>query len=154
MTHVRTPDPADFPELTPERAARWSQFGRWDPPFFPQVVGLEVEEVREDYARMRLPYRPELNQPAGVMHGGALATLVDTVVVPAIAGAYDEMPMMLTLSLGLQFLSAVHGEDVIGEGWITRRGRGTVFCEALIRTASGEPVVTGQTVYAVREVPS
>ena len=35
------------------------------------MAGLErVEEIRQDYARLRLPYRPEYEQPAGVVHGG------------------------------------------------------------------------------------
>ena len=78
-----------FDPLPADRAARWSRFGRWEERYFPNVVGLELEEVRLDYARMRLPFRPELNQPAGVVHGGAIATLIDTVVVPAIGSAYD-----------------------------------------------------------------
>src|SRR3546814_15035327 len=67
--------PLDDPEL----AARWAKFPQgWDRPFFPKFMGLQLEEIRTDYARMRLPFRPELEQPAGVVHGGAVATLVDT----------------------------------------------------------------------------
>ena len=80
-----------FPPLEGPVADRWAKFPRgWDRVYFPNLVGLELEEVRTDYARMRLPYRPELDQPAGVVHGGAIATLIDTVVVPAIGGHYDE----------------------------------------------------------------
>ena len=73
------------------RVTRTPGFERWNrcTPYFPTLVGLELEEVRTDYARMRLPYRPELQQPAGVVHGGAVATLIDTVVVPAVGQAYD-----------------------------------------------------------------
>ena len=78
------PQHADrFELLPPHLAEPWSQFGRWEQVYFPSVVGLELEEVRSGYGRMRLPYRPELQQPAGVVHGGAIATLIDTVVVPA-----------------------------------------------------------------------
>ncbi len=122
--------------------------------YFPRVVGLVTEEVRSDYARLRLPYRPELDQPAGVVHGGAIATMIDTVVVPAIGGAYDALPQMLTLSLSVQFLGAVRATDAVAEGWVTRRGRSVVFCEALVRTAAGDPAATGQLVYSVRPQPS
>ena len=74
----------DHPELAASRRERWSHFGNWDRRFFPNVVGLELEEVRTDYSRMRLRYREELEQPARVIHGGAIATMIDTVVVPAI----------------------------------------------------------------------
>ena len=70
--------------LPPEREALWSGYGQWDELYFPKLVGLEIEEIRTDYCRMRLPWRPELMQPAGAVHGGAIATLVDSVLVPAI----------------------------------------------------------------------
>ena len=132
----------------------WSRFGKWDTVYFPSLVGLELEEIRVDYARMRLPYRTELDQPAGVVHGGAIATLIDTVVVPAVGGAFDHVPMMLTLSMSIQYLGAVKGEACVAEGWVTRRGRSIVFCEALVRTAGGEPAASGQLVYKVRPVGS
>lgn len=151
MTAVLAPDPASFEPVPPERAALWRNFGKWEQPLFPQLVGLQIEEIRRDYCRMRLPYRSELEQPAGVVHGGAIATLIDTVVVPAVASAYDRIPMMLTLNMSVQYLGAVDGEDAIADGWITRRGRSVAFCEALVRTASGQPAATGQLTYTVRE---
>lgn len=120
---------------------------------FPHFVGLALEEVRCDYARMRLPFRPELNQPHGVVHGGALATLVDTVVVPAIASAYDAKPRCLTLNLQVQFLAPLVGEDAIAEGWVEKRGRSICFCRAEVRSASGTLVATGNLVYKVGARP-
>jgi uncharacterized protein (TIGR00369 family) len=140
-----------FPPLPPERAALWGNFLRWpDRTYFPRLVGLELEEIRTDYARVRLPFRPELNQPAGVVHGGALATLIDTVVVPAVGSAYDAVPPMLTLTMSVSYLGPVSGEDAVAEGWVQRRGRSTAFCRAEVRTRSGALAVTGDLVYAVR----
>jgi uncharacterized protein (TIGR00369 family) len=152
MAEVLAPDPESFEPAPPERVALWRNFGRWEEPLFPQLVGLQVEEIRLDYCRMRLPYRPELNQPAGVVHGGALATLIDTVVVPAVASAYDRIPMMLTLNMTVQYLGAITGEDAVADGWIVRRGRSVCFCEALVRTATGAVAATGQLTYTVRPV--
>jgi uncharacterized protein (TIGR00369 family) len=140
-----------FETLPAERLAAWSNFGKWPGrTLFPTLVGLEVEEIRDSYCRMRLPYRPEIDQPAGVVHGGALATLVDTVVVPAVAAVYEERPMLLTVTMNLQYLAAVKEEDAIAEGWVEQRGRSTVFCRAEVRTASGRLATTGTLVYAVR----
>ncbi len=139
-----------FAPLGDERARRWSKFGSWEERFFPNVVGLVLEEVRSDYARMRLPYRSELRQPAGMIHGGAIATLLDTVVVPALASAYDEVPFMVTIDLQIRFLSAAADTDLIGEGWVTRRGRSVSFCQAEVRSAVDHSVVAeGWLVYKV-----
>jgi len=150
MAQVLAPDPESFEPVAPEVAALWRNFGKWEQPLFPQLVGLELEEIRLDYCRMRLPYRDELNQPAGVVHGGAIATLIDTVVVPAVASAYDRIPMMLTLNMTVQYLGAIVGEDAVADGWLTRRGRSVAFCEALVRTASGKVAATGQLTYTVK----
>jgi uncharacterized protein (TIGR00369 family) len=98
---------------------------------------------------MRLPYRSVLNQPAGVVHGGAIATLIDTVVVPAIASGYDEPHRYVTIDMQVQYLAAIVGEDAVAEGWIVRRGRSTVFCRAEVMTAKAGLVATGTLVYKV-----
>lgn len=139
-----------FDPLPADVIARWETFGRWpDRTYFPSLLGLTIEEVRADYCRMRLPYRPELDQPAGVVHGGALATLIDTVVVPAIGSAYGPETMYMTVTMNVSYVGAVREADVVAEGWVTRRGRSTVFCRAEAR-AEGRLVMEGSLVYAVR----
>lgn len=151
---AKPPEPGSradrFTPLPPDRLARWSKFGRWEERYFPNVVGLELEEVRLDYARMRLPYRAELNQPAGVIHGGAIASIIDTVVVPAIGSAYDDFQVMLTIDLQIRFLGTARESDIVAEGWITRRGRSIVFCQAEVRAATtGDVVAEGWLTYKV-----
>jgi uncharacterized protein (TIGR00369 family) len=139
-----------FAPLPPERAEIWSGFAAWDEVYFPTLIGLQVEELRTDYARMRLPYRPELNQPAGVVHGGAIATLIDTVVVPAIGTGYATRPRMLTVTMNVQYLGALIEEDGIGEGWVEQRGRSMVFCRAEVSGAtSGRLCANATLVYKV-----
>ena len=138
-----------FTPLPPAAAAAWEGFPGREGRFFPHVVGLVLEEVRRDYARMRLPYRPELNQPAGVVHGGAIATLVDTAVVPAIASGYPERRPFFTVNMLVQYLEPVVSEDAIAEAWVEKRGRSTVFCRVEIRTPSGKFAATGALVYKV-----
>ncbi len=129
---------------------RWSHFGTWPGhTYFSNVVGIVVDELRRDYARMSLPWRGELNQPQGLMHGGAIATLIDTVVVPPIGTAYPDPRPFSTIEMSVRYLGPVRQEDLVAEGWVTRRGRGVVFCEAEVRTASGVKVASGQLIYVV-----
>ncbi|MEO3783850.1 PaaI family thioesterase [Actinocorallia sp. B10E7] len=142
--HLHEPLPGNQEE-------HWKGFfnGERNAKYFAGFVGLLIEEVRTDYARMRLPYRPELNQPAGVVHGGAIATLIDTVVVPAVGSAYPQVPIMLTIDMQLRYLGAARERDLIAEGWITRRGKSTVFCQAEVRDSEGELIAEGWHVYRV-----
>lgn len=132
-------------------AARWAKFPTGlDRVYFPNFVGLELEEMRTDYARLRLPFRPELEQPAGVVHGGAIATLIDTVVVPAVGQAYPLGWAYFTIQMDVRYIGAVVGEDAIAEGWVEQRGRTLVFCRAEVRVPSGKLVADGTLTYTIR----
>jgi uncharacterized protein (TIGR00369 family) len=140
---------AQFDPLPPESGARWSNFLSWPRTLFPNVVGLSLEEVRTDYARLRLPFRPELEQPAGVVHGGAIATLIDTAVVPAIGSAYPEFRPLFTLDLNIRFLSAIVRSDAIAEGWVRKRGGSIVFCDVEVFDEAGTLCSIGAMTYKV-----
>lgn len=139
-----------FALLGDDERRRWSKFGAWDRVLFPMLLGLIVEEVRVDYCRMRLPHRPELEQPAGLIHGGAIASLLDSVVVPAVGSAYPPDARYSTVDMHVQFLSAVVQHDIVAEGWIVRRGRNLVFCESeAINAANGKLVAKSVLTYSV-----
>lgn len=154
MAEPTAPNAERFAPLPAERLEAWAGFGSWDQAYFPTFVGLQVEELRTDYSRMRLPYRAELNQPAGVVHGGAIATLIDTVVVPAIATAYADPVFMVTIAMDIQYVGAVREQDAVAEGWVERRGRSIVFCRAEVRTADGALTTTATLIYKVSPASS
>lgn len=130
-----------FSPLAPEDAARWSKFGSWDRIYFPSLVGVVVDEIRVDFCRMTLPHRPELDQPAGIVHGGAIATLLDTVVVPAVGSSYPLDTRFSTVDMHIQFLSPLVQQDAVAEGWVVKRGRRVVFCEAEVRRSLDNVIV-------------
>ena len=86
-----------------------------------QHLGIWMVEWREDYARFELPIAPHLGNRHGNPHGGAHASLIDTVM--GYAGCWTGAPGVvqhaLTLSLNVQYLSRPRGEVMIGEGWRT-----------------------------------
>ena len=144
------PRASEFEILTPEVDARWKNFGHWDRTYFPKLVGLHVEETRLGYCRMVLTYREELEQPMGVVHGGAIATLIDASVVPAIGSAYDNFVGYSTVDLHVQYHNALVKEDAIAEGWVTKRGRSVVFCESeVFGRTSGKQIARGYMTYNI-----
>ncbi len=142
-----------FAPLSEARLARWSNFGTWDTVWYPKFLGIQVEEIRQGYARMRLPYRPEFRQPAGVVHGGVIASMIDTVVVPAIGSGYEEPRQLFTIDVQIRFLAPIVDDDLVAEGWITQRGRQIVFCDAEVRSGAGGIAATGTLTYKVSSRP-
>jgi len=99
---------------------------------------------------MVLPFKPELEQPMGIVHGGAIATLIDAVVVPAIGSAYGPEVGYSTIDMHVQYLSALVKEDAVAEGVVVKRGRSIVFCEANVHgRTSGKHLARGSLTYSV-----
>lgn len=148
-TRAHTFDPLD--DATTQR---WLRFGRSGTTTFPMLLGMVVEDVRVDYCRMRLPFRAELLQAAGVMHGGAIASLLDHVMVPAVGAVLERGQNFSTVDMHVQYMRGIVGgdraEDAVAEGWVTRRGRRTVFCEAeAFGSATGEMLAKSVLTYSV-----
>ena len=140
-----------FPPMPDELAERWGRFPHWNQDTnYNLHLGFVVEDMRAGYARLRLPIRPEVMQPAGIMHGGAIASLIDTAVVPAIGTAGVEPTRMVTISMNIDYMGAITDEDAVCEGWVTKQGRSIVFCSAEVTGAnSGRVCATGTLVYKV-----
>lgn len=147
-----------YEQLDPATTERWLTFGQEKEHgrgFFAQHIGLVVEEVRRDYCRMRMVFRPELMQGGGVMHGGAIASLLDSVLVPAIGATLPEGSRYATVDLHVQFMEALLEDDAVAEGWVTRRGRRVVFGQAEARAAStGRLIATSVLTYNVSPPPA
>jgi len=139
----RLVDPQSFEAIPAERAREIAE--RLDSEAFVRWLGLRFEEIRLGYARLRLAHRAELNQGGGVVHGGAIASAIDTAVIGAILSTLPERPRLLaTIDLHVHFLDAVSDEDVVAEARVRRQGKAVVFVEIDARTAAGREVAHGE----------
>jgi uncharacterized protein (TIGR00369 family) len=144
-----------YEPLPDDAAARWAKFGKSEVVFYPMLLGLEVEETRIDYCRMRMPFKPELLHPGGIVHGGAIASLMDAVLVPAVGSVLGPDDRFSTVDLHVQYIGAVKDEDVVAEGWVTKRGRSVVFCESeALGATSGRLIARSVLTYNVSAAPT
>lgn len=142
-----------FEELDAVAYERWaSKFIERSADLFPGLLGLIVEDVRAGYCRMRMPFRPQLMQGFGVMHGGAIGALLDTVVVPAVGSLVGQSTRFATVDQHIQFIAPNVDEDAIAEGWVVKRGKRTAFCESEVTAAtSGRLIAKSVLTYAIAE---
>jgi len=111
-------------------------------------VGIEVEEAREGWVRLRVPIRDELRNAA--VHRGVYCTLVDAAVGAALGtlhAASEGGVGQTTLDLNVSFLAAPSGSDVFAEGRILKKGRTIAFGEASITDATGRLLAVGRATY-------
>ena len=143
----RTDAPTEQPADTPTGAEVISGFLPQSP--FVRHLGIRLEALTPGRAVLLLPYRPELATMADVVHGGALASLVDTAAMAA-AWSDAEVPDQIrgtTVGLTITYLTPASGEDLEAEATVIRRGRSLCFLDVDVRTASGTPVAKGLVTY-------
>ena len=79
------------------------------------AIGFELVEMGNDFAVGRVPYRGSLvgNPTSGVVHGGIVTTLLDTVGGMAALARQGEFLVMATLDLRIDYLRpSTPGEDL------------------------------------------
>jgi uncharacterized protein (TIGR00369 family) len=98
-----------------------------------KLLGMEVIEARPGYSRFRLPFRTELTQPFGVMHGGALAAVADSAVAIALWGLIGADQIFTTIEMKINFIAPVGSGEVFAEGAIIHCGRRTAIGDVTIK---------------------
>lgn len=116
---------------------------------FVGLVGIELQHLDDGEARLRLPFRDDVVTIGRVVHGGAIATLIDTAAMAA-AWAGAEVPEQLrgaTIALSITYLAPADGQDVIATARVLRRGRRLVNVHVEVAPAEGDTVAVGTVTY-------
>lgn len=117
-------------------------------PFF-ALLGLQPEDATTDFGRMRLPFKADLQQARGLVHGGAIAALIDSVGVLAIKATIPDVAGGSTVSMTVNYLAPAQKIGLIAEAHIIRRGRSIVFLDVDVLAPDGERIAKGQLTYKV-----
>ncbi|HET6549412.1 MAG TPA: PaaI family thioesterase [Solirubrobacter sp.] len=113
-----------------------------------QHLGMRLEAIEDGRAELVLPFRPELATIDDVVHGGAIASLIDTAGMAA-TWSDDTEPDSLagaTLTLNVNYTSAARGKDLTAVATVTKRGRSIVFSDVTVTEPDGRVVATGSVV--------
>ena len=113
-------------------------------PFADHCAIEEIGSV-EGRTRLRMTLGPQHMNNIGVVHGGALCTLLD--VAMGTAGRTQAGKPVMTLDMQVAFLSPGRSGVLTAEGRVVRGGRSILFCEAEIRDETGELVAKSSGVF-------
>jgi 1,4-dihydroxy-2-naphthoyl-CoA hydrolase len=124
------------------------------PQHFDELVGTEWLSDDPDDARVRLSIREELRQPFGLMHGGVMSTLVESVCSKATGGAVWEDGMAaMGQSIDVSFIRPVTEGAVEVRAKARHRGRTTWIWEAEVLNDEGKLCALSRMTIAVRPRP-
>jgi uncharacterized protein (TIGR00369 family) len=90
---------------------------------YAKFLGLELCELKSRDVTVCLDVRDELKQNHGLVHGGAIASLIDTASAFVILTAIDENERVTTTDLTIHYLRPVTGGRMLARARIVRGGR-------------------------------
>jgi 1,4-dihydroxy-2-naphthoyl-CoA hydrolase len=121
---------------------------------FDELLGTEWLDDDPEHARVRVAMRDELRQPVGLLHGGVLSTLVESICSRATALAVlDDGMMAMGQSISVSFLRPVTEGHAEVHATARHRGRTTWVWDAEVRDSSDRLCALAQMTIAVRPIP-
>jgi 1,4-dihydroxy-2-naphthoyl-CoA hydrolase len=121
---------------------------------FDALVGTEWLDDDPAHARVRATVRDELRQPVGLVHGGVMSTLVESVCSrgTALAVLGDGMAAM-GQSISVNFIRPITAGHAEVKAEARHRGRTTWVWDAEVLDAEGRLCALAQMTIAVRPLP-
>ncbi len=120
---------------------------------FSAHIGVELEELRDGYARLSLVLEPHHTNPNGVMHGGVITTMMDSAMGAALGslrGAEAGRSPHATVEMNASFLAGARpGDKIVVEGRVLRLGKSIAFGEAEARRGD-ELIAKGRLTFAIQ----
>lgn len=101
-------------------------------PFY-KLLGMEILEIKENYSKLRIPWKNDLLQLQGVAHGGVLASIADAAVAIALFSLVDLNTIISTIELKVNYLAPIKSGEIVAEGRIVHKGSRIALGEVDVR---------------------
>lgn len=112
-------------------------------------LGMRLTDMQRDQATLTMPFGETLITIGATVHGGAIASLIDTTaMVAAWSGAEASANTRgTTVALTVNYLAAAQKETIEATARVLRRGRSLVYLDVEVRGESGTLVAKGLVTY-------
>ena len=111
-----------------------------------ELNGQEWVSCSDGVAEVRLPFKLELTQGLGVIHGGMVGLVADTAGWFAAASVYPQ-GLVTTAEYKINLLTGARG-DLLATGRVVRQGRNLITCQLEVVNAENKLVAVGIGTYA------
>jgi acyl-CoA thioesterase len=121
--------------LTAARSRRIQQAAASVP--FARLLGIELVDIRPGSAELSFEIREDLMQNNGVVHGGAIASLIDTAMAFAIISVLSPKEKVTTVDLTVNYLRPLIKGKVSAIAKVVKAGRSIIVVSAEVFDAAG-----------------
>jgi 1,4-dihydroxy-2-naphthoyl-CoA hydrolase len=121
---------------------------------FDNLYGLEWAETTPDLMRATVEVTPKVLQPFGIVHGGVLCAMAETITsVGTYLGVHEAGDIALGMSNNMSFLRPITTGTIHAEAKPRHRGRTTWIWDVEITNDNGALCAIGRVTIAVRPRP-
>jgi uncharacterized protein (TIGR00369 family) len=110
---------------------------------YPSHMSMRLARIGIDFADIELEIGECHLQPYGIVHGGVLATLIDTATFWAVFMRIPQDAGLVNIDLKLNYLKPVVKGLLKAEGRAIRSGKSVSYSEASVLDADGELIAHG-----------
>jgi uncharacterized protein (TIGR00369 family) len=114
---------------------------------YARFLGIELDEVSNGTATLALNIRKELTQNHGVVHGGAIASLIDSATAFAIISLLEPKEKVTTVDLTISYLRPLTDGRVTALARVVRAGRRLFVVSAEVKDSAGKLAATALSTY-------
>ena len=114
---------------------------------FAKLVGIELEEIATGVATLALDVRSELKQNNGIVHGGAIATLIDTAAAFAVISVLPVDEQATTVDLTINYLRPLRSGRARATARVVKAGKRVIVVTAEMADGAGKLAATALTTY-------
>jgi uncharacterized protein (TIGR00369 family) len=119
------------------------------------TLGVEVVEVTDDVIRGRMPVEDRIRQPYGIVHGGAMSAIAESLTSLGTArGVLADGKIAMGQEINASFMRPIGFGHVNALARVRRRGRTTWNWEVEITDDDGRLCALLRATIAVRDAPS
>lgn len=114
------------------------------------LLGLEFVRAERGAATFALDVREELTRMGGILHGGAVVSLLDTAAAFAVHTVIEPDARTVTVDLTVHFLRPASGGRIEAEARVLRRGRRVCILSVEARDGGAEIIATSTMTYYIQ----
>ena len=114
---------------------------------YARFLGLELGELKPGEATIQLEIRDELKQNQGVLHGGVIASLIDTAAAFAVITQLERDQRATTTDLTVHYLRPVMSGRLTARARMVRAGRRLFVLSVEVENEQGVLVATAVSGY-------
>ena len=94
------------------------------------LIGAEMALVEPGYTEIHLPFRPEISQQHGFIHGGVVGMIADSAAGYAANTLTPADTSVLTVEYKLNLVAPADGERLVARGEVVKPGRTLIITKA------------------------